>query len=120
MPHTSMPSGTVTFLFAELDEEIHDAEWIGMRNEPGESIPNSVSSFFRQAMEANGGYTYKIVGNSFQVAFPTASQAAPQPQMPREQSVEFGNPNPGHRTRRIVIPHSAFRIPHSAWLSTQV
>jgi predicted ATPase len=27
-------------------------------------------------MEANGGYTYKQVGNTFQVAFPTASQAA--------------------------------------------
>jgi predicted ATPase/class 3 adenylate cyclase len=66
------PSGTVTFLFSDI---------VGSTN-LWESQPEAMKRNFhiqesiqRQAIATHGGYTYKMVGDAFQAAFPTAPAA---------------------------------------------
>ncbi len=70
----SRPSGTVTFIFA-------DVEGIVGHGEHGQS-PEAMRNAFvrhetipRQAIEANGGFAYKMMGSALQAAFHTAPQA---------------------------------------------
>ena len=71
-PGTSLPSGTVTFLFTDIEGSTK--RW--------ETTPAAMQAAFarqeailRQAIDANGGYAYKMIGDAFQAAFPTAPQA---------------------------------------------
>ncbi|MFL5731597.1 MAG: ATP-binding protein [Chloroflexia bacterium] len=66
------PTGTVTFLFTDIEGS----------TKRGEATPAAMQAAFarqeaimREAIEANGGYAYKMAGNALQVAFPTAPQA---------------------------------------------
>ena len=65
-------SPTVTFLFADLEEGPHS---LAGDVEQRDAALLRYDALFRGAMEANGGYTYKKVGSSFQVAFATAASA---------------------------------------------
>ena len=69
---SSLPTGTVTFLFTDIEGSTK--RW--------EANPAAMQAAFsrqeailRHAIEANGGYAYKMVGDAFQAAFPTAPQA---------------------------------------------
>lgn len=69
---TSRPTGTVTFLFTDIEGSTK--RW--------EAYPQAMQAAFasqeailRQAIDANGGYAYKMIGDAFQAAFPTAPQA---------------------------------------------
>src|SRR3954465_807810 len=69
---SGLPSGTVTFLFTDIEESTK--HW--------ETHPQAMQAAFarqeailRSAIEAHGGYTYKMIGDAFQAAFPTAPQA---------------------------------------------
>src|SRR5918912_457518 len=71
-PMSSLPTGTVTFLFTDIEGSTK--RW--------EANPATMQAAFarqeailRQAIEANGGYAYKMIGDAFQAAFPTALQA---------------------------------------------
>src|SRR4051794_38599575 len=71
-PSGTRPTGTVTFLFTDIEGSTK--RW--------EAHPAAMQLAFarqeailRQAIEANGGYAYKMIGDAFQVAFPTAPQA---------------------------------------------
>src|SRR5262245_45043565 len=66
------PSGTVTFVFADIDEEYFHVETDRDRRD---AALRQYDSLFREAMQANGGYVYQKAGNAFQVAFSTAVQA---------------------------------------------
>src|SRR6476619_3331461 len=66
------PTGTVTFLFTDIEGSTK--RW--------ESDPAAMRAAFsreeailRHAIAANGGYAYKMIGDAFQAAFPTAPQA---------------------------------------------
>src|SRR4051794_16280551 len=71
-PSGTRPTGTVTFLFTDIEGSTK--RW--------EAHPAAVQLAFarqeailRRAIEANGGYAYKMIGDAFQAAFPTAPQA---------------------------------------------
>src|SRR5713226_2521157 len=66
------PSGTLTFLFTDIEGSTR--RW--------EAHPHAMEVAFarqeailRYAIEANGGYAYKMIGDAFQAAFRTAPQA---------------------------------------------
>jgi predicted ATPase/class 3 adenylate cyclase len=66
------PTGTVTFLFTDIEGSTK--RW--------EQYPHAMQAAFarqeavlRHAIEANGGVAYKMIGDAFQAAFPTALQA---------------------------------------------
>ena len=67
-----MPKGTVTFLFTDIEGSTR--MW--------ESQPRAMQAalarhdtLLREAIESNGGYVFKTVGDAFCAAFPTAPQA---------------------------------------------
>jgi predicted ATPase/class 3 adenylate cyclase len=68
----SRPSGTVTFLFTDIEgstkiAQEHRAAWEGLRRRH--------HAILEQAMEKNGGHVFQIIGDAFCVAFPTAGEA---------------------------------------------
>ncbi|HET9589239.1 MAG TPA: tetratricopeptide repeat protein [Anaerolineales bacterium] len=67
-----LPSGTVTFLFTDIEGSTHwweeHPEWMAQAFARQEAI-------LRAAAEAHGGYVYKMIGDAFQVAFDTALDA---------------------------------------------
>jgi predicted ATPase/class 3 adenylate cyclase len=69
---TSLPTGTVTFLFTDIEGSTrlareHPDRW--------ESIRQRHHVILRSAMDAHNGYVFQIVGDGFCVAFHTASDA---------------------------------------------
>lgn len=69
---TNLPSGTVTFLFTDIEGstlwwETHP-EWMSRAFTRQESI-------LRSAAATHGGYVYKMIGDAFQIAFDTALNA---------------------------------------------
>lgn len=72
VPTPTLPSGTVTFLFSDIEGSTR--LW--------ENYPEAMAGAFkrqeaimRAAMAAYGGYVYKMIGDAFQVAFATAAAA---------------------------------------------
>ena len=66
------PSGTVTFLFTDIEGSTNLAQ------QYPEAMPNLLArhhAILRQAIEAHHGYVFRIVGDGFCAAFPTASDA---------------------------------------------
>jgi class 3 adenylate cyclase len=66
---SSRPTGTVTFLFSDIEESAR--RW--------ERAPEAMSAalarhdaVLRAAIEAHGGYVFKVVGDAFCAAFATA------------------------------------------------
>ena len=68
----SRPSGTVTFLFTDIEGSTqlweHHPDAMKFAQDRHESI-------LRQAVASHGGYAYKMIGDAFQVAFETAPRA---------------------------------------------
>ena len=66
------PSGTVTFLFTDIEGSTHwwelFPEWMSHAFARQEAI-------LRGAAAAHGGYVYKMIGDAFQIAFDTAPNA---------------------------------------------
>lgn len=66
------PSGTVTFLFSDIEGST-------LRWEKNAELMRSAfsrqESIMREAMNDYGGYVYKMIGDAFQVAFNTAREA---------------------------------------------
>jgi predicted ATPase/class 3 adenylate cyclase len=67
-----LPSGTVTFLFTDIQGSVSLWERTPEQMAEALQIHNAV---IRRAVQANGGTVFKEVGDSLQVVFPTASQA---------------------------------------------
>lgn len=71
-PTATRPSGTVTFLFSDIEgstlrwERTHDAMAVALRRH---------DAILRAALEASGGYIFKTVGDAFCAAFETVSGA---------------------------------------------
>ena len=69
---TNRPTGTVTFLFTDIEGSTRLWE-----SNPGvvQAAHARQEAIVRRAIEANGGYAYKMIGDAFQAAFTTALQA---------------------------------------------
>src|SRR5438477_6749169 len=69
---TDLPSGTVTFLFSDIEgstqlAQQHPATW--------EATCQRHRVILRAACETQRGYVFQVVGDAFCVAFPTAPDA---------------------------------------------
>src|SRR5262245_52819319 len=69
---TARPSGTVTFLFSDIEGSTALWEHTPASMRPAMARHNQIVS---EAIAAAGGYAYKTIGDAFQVAFATAAQA---------------------------------------------
>jgi class 3 adenylate cyclase len=67
---TAMPSGTVTFLFTDIENSTK--LWLEHPDTMGAAIARH-DAILRQAIEAYGGHTFKTVGDAFCAAFATAN-----------------------------------------------
>src|SRR4051812_26596802 len=68
----SLPSGTVTFLFTDIEGSTavalaHPAKW--------ESARERHHAILQAAMDAHGGYVFQVIGDAFCSAFATALDA---------------------------------------------
>ena len=63
---SSLPSGTVTFLFTDIEGSTKLAHELP---NTWESLRERHHSILRGVIEANHGYVFQIVGDSFNVAF---------------------------------------------------
>src|SRR4051794_40175798 len=71
MPPT-MPTGTVTFLFTDIEGSTR------MWEQHPRAMQSAIArhdTLLREAIESNGGYVFKTVGDAFCAAFPTAPQS---------------------------------------------
>jgi predicted ATPase/class 3 adenylate cyclase len=66
------PSGTVTFLFSDIEGSTQ--RWEDNRDKMQLAFTRQ-EAIIRKAMTDHGGYVYKMIGDAFQVAFDTAPQA---------------------------------------------
>jgi class 3 adenylate cyclase len=71
-PMDGTPTGTVTFLFTDIEGSTRrwETDPASMR-----AASSREEAILRHAIGANGGYAYKMIGDAFQAAFPTAPQA---------------------------------------------
>src|SRR5215213_4212243 len=69
---TNLPSGTVTFLFTDIEGST--ALWERDRATMADVIDRHLA-LLRTAIEVNEGVPFKVVGDAVQAAFPTAPQA---------------------------------------------
>lgn len=68
----SLPSGTVTFLFTDIEGSTRRWEQFPRQMEVDLPVHDAI---LRKAIESNGGYVFKTIGDAFCAAFPTAPQA---------------------------------------------
>src|SRR5438128_12394236 len=71
-PEQATPSGTVTFLFTDIEGSTK--RWEQFR-EAMHAAHARQEAILREAIAAHGGYAYKMIGDAFQVAFSTTPQA---------------------------------------------
>ena len=72
MTESTLPTGTITFLFTDIQGSTPLWEREPEKMAEALQIHNAA---LRQAIEAHGGVVFKIVGDAFQAAFATAPQA---------------------------------------------
>ena len=68
----NLPSGTVTFLFTDIEGSTRLAQEFPV------AMPTLLArhnELIRKAVEAHNGFVFRVVGDSFSVAFHTASEA---------------------------------------------
>src|SRR5690348_14034231 len=69
---TSLPTGTVTFLFSDIEGSTK--RWEAHRDAMKAAVARH-DEIVRGAIVGNGGYVFKTVGDAFCAAFPTAPSA---------------------------------------------
>src|SRR5947209_14195772 len=72
IPGPNLPTGTVTFLFTDIEGSTKRWE----RHAPlMKAAVERHDNILRGAIEANGGYVFRTEGDAFRAAFPTAPRA---------------------------------------------
>jgi predicted ATPase/DNA-binding SARP family transcriptional activator/uncharacterized protein HemY len=71
-PKHNLPTGTVTFLFTDIEGSTQLWE---QAPEAMKAAHARHESIIREVVAAHGGYTYKMIGDAFQIAFATAPEA---------------------------------------------
>ncbi len=89
---SKLPSGTVTFLFTDIEGS---TQWWELHPEWMTHAFTRQESILREAAAAHNGYVYKMIGDAFQIAFDTALDAlnaavSAQRQLQNESWGEFG------------------------------
>src|SRR5690242_18014602 len=69
---TSNPSGTVTFLFTDIE---NSTQLVRVHPEAWDAAQARHHAIVRQAIESNHGYVFQIIGDAFCVAFHKAGDA---------------------------------------------
>src|SRR5438477_7786407 len=69
---SALPSGTVTFLLTDIEGSTR--LWEGHPRAMQVALARH-DALLREAIESNGGYVFKTVGDAFCAAFPTAPEA---------------------------------------------
>jgi len=69
---TNLPSGTVTFLFTDMEDSTKLAHEYA---EAWESTRARLHDILHEAIESNHGYIFQIIGDSFSTAFHTAGES---------------------------------------------
>ena len=72
---SAQPTGTVTYLFTDIEASTQRWEHQATAMEKAFGRHEEI---MRTAMEQHGGYVYKMIGDAFQVAFSTAPAALKQ------------------------------------------
>jgi DNA-binding NarL/FixJ family response regulator/class 3 adenylate cyclase len=70
--NTKLPSGTVTFLFTDIENSTRLWEQHPQEMQAAHARHNQI---LRNAIEANDGYVFQVVGDAFYTAFRTAGDA---------------------------------------------
>src|SRR5689334_15487655 len=71
-PGNRPPSGTVTFLFTDIEGSTK--RWEQQREVMSSALARH-DNILRQVIEGHGGYVFKTVGDAFCAAFPTPRSA---------------------------------------------
>src|SRR5512134_244270 len=69
---SQFPSGTVTFLFTDIEGSTKLAQAYADR---WEALQARHHAILREAIESNNGYVFQVIGDAFCAAFDTASDA---------------------------------------------
>src|SRR5436305_14721887 len=72
MSNLPLPTGTVTFLFTDIEGSTIRWEHHPQAMKPAVERHDAI---LRQAIEANGGYVFRMEGDAFRAVFSTAAQA---------------------------------------------
>jgi predicted ATPase/class 3 adenylate cyclase len=88
---SNRPSGTVTFLFTDIEGSTqlweHHRDWMERAHKGHEQI-------IRDAVARHNGYAYKMIGDAFQIAFATAPDALSAAIEAQRALLELGNYEP--------------------------
>src|SRR5213082_969493 len=102
---TQLPAGTVTFLFTDIEGSTR------LWEESPEAMKQALArhdALLRNAIESNGGYVFKTMGDGFCAVFSSAARAAETALMAQIAIGECRIRNADYPDS--PIPHSAFRI----------
>ena len=91
----SPPSGTVTFLFTDIEDSTNLAQYYG---NSWEVLRKRHHTLLRAAIEAHHGYIFQIIGDAFCVAFRTAGDAL---RAAVKSQIDLHNENWGNRPIRV-------------------
>jgi predicted ATPase/class 3 adenylate cyclase len=69
---TQLPTGTVTFLFTDIEGSTKLAQ---AHRETWEAVRQRHHAMLRSAIETNNGYVFQVIGDAFCAAFHTAAEA---------------------------------------------
>ena len=72
--HKHLPTGTVTFLFTDIEGSTKLAQ---ERPDTWETLRKRHDAILRNAIKFQNGYVFRIVGDAFSAAFHTAEDALP-------------------------------------------
>ena len=84
-PTNSLPSGTVTFLFTDIEGSTKLSQ---QHRDVMPALLARHNQILHQAIEAHNGYVFQVVGDSFAAAFHSASDAL-NAAVPAQQSSEI-------------------------------
>ena len=68
----ALPTGTVTFLFSDIEGSTQ--RWETHREAMKDAVARH-EDLMRASIEQHGGYVFKVIGDAFCAAFPTAPDA---------------------------------------------
>jgi predicted ATPase/class 3 adenylate cyclase len=109
VPMSALPSGTVTFLFTDIEGST--ARWERDRVAMAEAVARHFT-LLRRAVGEQRGTMFKIVGDAAQVAFPTAPEALSAAIAAQHAMLAESWPTPVHPLRVRMALHTAAAEPH--------
>ena len=82
--HTSQPTGTITFLFTDIEGSTKRWERSSLAMHAAFARQEAI---LRQAIKANQGHAYKMIGDAFRLPFPQLRRLCKLQSMPNVLSI---------------------------------